>query len=418
MKLSRTCVKFNKFRGSDEFISQEILFQCSQLKRHAAGIYGLGHFLLKARNKLIEILRNNLEAFGCAEISLPVLQPKALWQASGRFKTFTSNNQMFTFKGRNGVCCLAPTGEEIVLDFVKNSVVSYKDLPINVFQIGNKYRDEVRVRGGLLRSKEFLMKDGYSFHASFEDMVREYGLMKQCYKKIFADLSLEVVIVKAVNNEMGGKISEEFMTISRTGEDKILIDKKSQIALNVEVVENENLLKNLSSEFENFSIDDFEEINCIELAHIFQLGTFYSEKMDGLFTDFDGLKKPYFMGCYGIGVNRVLGAVCEVNCDEEGLKWPRALAPYKAAIIYLPKLKNEADKVYKNLLENKVEVVLFDSYDSFGSQMKNAKLLGFPNVIILGKHFIEHAELEIEIRSNSEKVFLDVENLVSFLIQH
>lgn len=418
MKLSRTGAKFSKSRGSSESVSNEILFQCSQLKRHAAGIYGFGHFLVKARNKLIEIIRNNLENFGCAEISLPILQPELLWKNSGRFETFTENKQMFTLAGRNGAYCLAPTGEEIVLDFAKKNINSYKDLPINIFQIGNKYRDELRVRGGLLRSKEFLMKDGYSFHATFDDMVQEYELMKKCYEKIFSELELKTIVVKAVNSDMGGKISEEFMTPSKTGEDKILINVKKNLALNTEVLENENLLKNIQNKMNDFSLNDFKEISCIELAHIFQLGTFYSEKMNGLFTDSDGLKKPYFMGCYGIGINRVLGAICEINYDENGLKWPKAIAPYKVAVLYSNNLKEEAIKIYNFLLDNKIETVLFDSDDGFGSQIKNAKLLGLPFALIVGKCFNENRKVEIENRIDNSKTFLNPSDIVNYFAIH
>ncbi len=415
MKISRMGVGFSKSRSGEESLSNEILFQSSQLKRHAAGVYGLGHFLTRARNKLVEVLRRNLESFGCAEVILPILQPKSLWELSGRFETFTAGNQMFTFKGRNGVCCLAPTGEEIVLDFVKNNIASYKNLPINIFQIGNKYRDEIRVRGGLMRSKEFLMKDGYSFHASFDDMVREYELMKQCYKKIFSELELETIVVKAVSASMGGKVSEEFMTVHETGEDKILLDSSRGIALNVEVLENESLLAELKSGLDGFSVESLREVNCIELGHIFQLGTFYSEKMNGLFVDRDGLRKPYFMGCYGIGVNRVLGAICETRCDEDGLNWPNVVAPYKIAIVYSKNYEKQAFEVYDRLVSGGVEVVLFDSDDRFGSKIKNAKLLGFPRIAIVGNTFDREGMVEVEERKNQEKLFMNVESLIDYL---
>lgn len=415
MKISRMGISFSKSRSDEESLSNEILFQSSQLKRHAAGIYGLGHFLTRARNKLVEVLRRNLEGFGCAEVVLPILQPKSLWQLSGRFETFTAGNQMFTFEGRNGVCCLAPTGEEIVLDFVKNNIESYKKLPINIFQIGNKYRDEIRVRGGLMRSKEFLMKDGYSFHASFDDMVREYELMKKCYKKIFSELELDTIVVKAVSAAMGGKVSEEFMTVHETGEDKILLDSSRGIALNVEVLENESLLAELKNGFDDFSVESLKEVNCIELGHIFQLGTFYSEKMNGLFVDRDGLKKPYFMGCYGIGVNRVLGAICEIRCDEEGLNWPSVIAPYKIAIVYSKNYERHALEVYDRLVSVGVEVVLFDSDDGFGSKIRNAKLLGFSQIAIVGRTFEQEGKVEVEGGRNQDKRFMNIESLVDYL---
>lgn len=408
-------IKTSHFKSEEEAVYQEILFQAAQLKRHAAGIYGLGNFLIRARNKIVKIIRNNLEDFGSCEISLPVLQPKFLWDASGRWKTYCDNGVMFNFSGRNGKYCLAPTGEEVVLDFAKQNIVSYKDLPINIFQIGNKYRDELRVRGGLLRSKEFLMKDAYSFHASFEDMVLEYESMKKCYFKIFSDLNLDVVAVKAISGDIGGKVSEEFMCFSEIGEDKIYINKDKSLALNQEVLENENALKELKKTYPDFNVNSLEKKNCLELGHIFQLGQLYSKKMDGFFVDETGIKKPYYMGCYGIGINRVLGAICELNRDEEGLVWPKSVAPYKCVIIYNNENKNSAEQLYLKLKQNKLEVVIFDKEATFGSKIKDSKLLGFLYIIILGNRFFENGLFEIEKRTDSNKMFLKEEELIKFL---
>lgn len=415
MRISRTGAKTRHSKAQADNMFQQILLQASQLKMHAAGIYGFGHFLIRARNKLVQIIRKNLEDFGSAEVSLPILQPKALWQNSGRWEIFADAELMFNFSGRNGEYCLAPTGEEIVLDFAKDAIISYKDLPINIFQIGNKYRDEIRVRGGILRSKEFLMKDAYSFHASFEDMVLEYESMKKCYFKIFKDLEMKVVAVKALNSDMGGNVSEEFMCFSKIGEDKILIDEARNLAFNEEILQNEEKLDELKKTYENFNVEDLKKVECIELGHIFQLGQHYSKKMQGLFVDVDGVKKPYYMGCYGIGINRVLGTICENNCDEEGLIWPKSIAPYKCVIIYNENNENKAEEIYLKLKQHGVEVVLFDKEAGFGSKIKDSKLLGFLYIIILGNKFNENGLFEIEDRINANKTFLKEEELFNFL---
>ncbi len=415
MRIKRIGIKTKHSRGSEEALSQEILFQASQLKRHAAGIYGFGNFLIRARNKIVDIIRKNLEDFGCAEVSLPILQPKNLWKESGRWDIYSDNKQMFYFSGRNGEYCLAPTGEEIVLDFARDNIVSYKDLPINIFQIGNKYRDEIRVRGGILRSKEFLMKDGYSFHSSFEDMVLEYENMKKCYFKIFKDLEMDVVSVKALNSDMGGKVSEEFMCFSEIGEDKILINEDKTLALNEEILQDEKALEMLKQTNKDLDINKLKAVSCLELGHIFQLGQFYSEKMNGFFVDETGKKKAYYMGCYGIGVNRVLGAICENNCDEEGLVWPKAVAPYSSVIIYSKENEKSAASLYSSLKEKGVDVVLYDKEATFGSKIKDSKLLGFLYIIILGNKYLEDGLYEIEDRVNSNKMFLNEEELIRFL---
>ncbi len=415
MRMRRMGIKTKHSRSSEEFLSQEIFFQASQLKRHAAGIYGFGNFLVRARNKLVEVIRKNLEDFGSCEVSLPILQPRFLWEESGRWDTYNNSKLMFSFFGRNGEYCLAPTGEEIVLDFAKENIVSYKDLPINIFQIGNKYRDEIRVRGGILRSKEFLMKDAYSFHATFEDMVLEYENMKKCYFKIFSDLDMKVVSVKALNSDMGGKVSEEFMCLSKIGEDKILINSDFTIALNEEVLQDDKLIKGLSDEDRDFDMKDFKSFDCLELGHIFQLGQFYSEKMKGFFVDENGEKKPYYMGCYGIGINRVLGAICENNCDEDGLVWPKVVAPYSCVIVYNMENEKSAQNLYVRLKQEGVEVVLNDKEETFGSKFKDCKLLGFPYIIILGSGFQRDGLFEVEDRKHGNKKFLTEEELLNLL---
>lgn len=415
MKMSKMGIKTRHHRGEDEALSQEILFQATQLKRHAAGIYGLGNLLVRARNNIMNIIRKNLEDYECSEVSLPVIQPKSLWEASGRWDTYTQNNQMFTFEGRNGEYCLAPTGEEIVLDFVKENIASYKDLPINIFQIGNKYRDEIRVRGGLLRSKEFLMKDGYSFHATKEDMVREYNAMKECYCKIFSELGLNAIAVKAVSADMGGKVSEEFMCPSPIGEDKVLMDEKSGIALNTEVLEYPEMLAEIKNNNPDFDPENLKEVQCIELGHIFQLGKFYSENMNGYFVNSEGKKEPYYMGCYGIGVNRALGAICENNCDNEGLIWPESVAPYKCVIVPTPDNLQQSEDLYSKLKSKGIDTVWDDRNATLGSKIKDAKLLGFPYMIIVGKKFVSDGLFEVEVRKTEEKLFVNFDELVKLM---
>lgn len=420
MRMTKMGIKTHHNRGDEEALSQEILFQATQLKRHSSGIYGLGNLLVRARNNIIDIVRKNLEAYDCAEISLPTIQPKNIWEESGRWKTYVDSKQMFTFQGRNeDWYCLAPTGEEIVFDFIKENIQSYKDLPVNIFQIGNKYRDEIRIHGGLLRSKEFIMKDGYSFHSTYEDMVREYQSMRECYTKIFKELGLDVIPVKAASAEMGGNVSEEFMCISEIGEDKILLDDKNGFALNTEILDNFELLNELKQKHTNFDEESLVEKRCIELGHIFQLGTFYSEKMNGYFVTSEGKKKPFYMGCYGIGINRTLGAICEVNCDEQGLIWPKSITPYKCTIIYTDTFVNDAEKIYNILKSNKIDVVIDDRTSlSFGAKIKDAKLLGFPYVIIIGKKFVENNLYEVEHRKDGKKDFVDDKELIKMLINN
>lgn len=416
MKMSKLGIKTRKERGSEEAMSQEILLQSTQLKRHSSGIYGLGTLLVKARNNIMDVIRRNLNSCDCAEISLPVIQPRFLWEASKRWGRYVESKEMFTIKGRNDEWyCLAPTGEEIVFDFIKNNIVSYKDLPINIYQFGLKFRDELRVHGGLLRSKEFMMKDGYSFHADNQSLVEEYNRMKECYKKIFSEFGLKVAPVKAVSAEMGGKVSEEFMCFTDIGESKVLTNEDNSIAINTEILDYPDLIEDFKKSCPDVDFDKLKETRCLELGHIFQLGTVYSENMGGYFTDSMGKKQPFYMGCYGIGINRTLGAICEVNCDEEGLCWPLSIAPYKCGIVYLDEKKELAEEIYNKIQNAGIECVIDDrTAVTFGAKIKDAKLLGFPCLIIVGKNATED-KLEIEERKTKEKIFATAEELIALI---
>lgn len=416
MRMSKLGIKTRKERGNEETLSQEILLQSTQLKRHSSGIYGMGTLLVKARNNIIDVVRKNLNKYECAEVSLPIVQPRILWDESGRWDTYSKSKTMFTFQGRNEEWyCLAPTGEEIVFDFIKNNIKSYKDLPINIYQIGLKFRDELRIHGGLMRSKEFMMKDGYSFHASSEDMVREYARMRECYKQIFKELGLKVTPVKAVSAEMGGKVSEEFMCFCDIGEDKALTNEDKSIALNTEILDYPDLIEDFKKANPTIDFHKLTESRCIELGHIFQLGTFYSQKMGGYFTDANGKNQPLYMGCYGIGINRTLGAICEVNCDNDGLCWPVSIAPFKCDIVYLNDKKDFAEEIYNKITQAGIDCVIDDRETvTFGSKIKDAKLLGFPYLIIIGKN-CNNNEIEIEVRKTNEKLFVNCEQLISTL---
>ncbi|MBP3285252.1 MAG: hypothetical protein J6M02_07135 [Clostridia bacterium] len=415
MKMSKLAIRTSKVRGQEEALSQEILFQSSLLKRHSAGIYSMGPLLVKSRNKLIELLREKLSDADCVEISLSSLQPARLWQESGRWNVYKDSRQMFTLQDRNDTWyCLGPTHEEMVVDFLRNILVSYRDLPVNVFQISMKYRDEIRTHGGLLRSKEFMMADGYSFHTSFEDMAEEYLKMRKAYSEFFATLGLATVPVKAVNAEMGGRVSEEFMVICDIGEDKLLYDEATGLGWNMEVLEIPQERDALRKRYPDLCFETLRRRSCIEVGHIFQLGTYYSQGMNACFIDRDGKKKPYFMGCYGIGINRTLATCLEMNCDEKGLVWPEKIAPYSAVMVYAEEKRAEAFACYEALRKRGAEVLLDDRAMRFGEKLKDAKLLGVPYLVILGKKAPE-GTMEVEKRVNGEKCFLSFEKLADLL---
>lgn len=406
MRLSRGSIATAKNRlVSDEMLSQQILLQSGQVKRYAAGIYAKNTFLVKAQANIEKVIRTTLEKYDCVEVVMPLLQPKALWESSGRWDKYNQSGQMFYCDMPNGTYCMAPTAEEAMLDFVQSMVKSYKDLPINVYQIGAKFRNELRSRGGLLRSKEFTMMDAYSFHESQEDLAREYNHMRNAYLEIFKKLGLDVIPVKALNGDMGGNYSEEFMCLSESGEDTILVNADHSLAFNSELLELENASEYLEKNYGIKSdLSDFHEEHCIELGHIFQLGQKYSESMGATFVNAENKSVPFYMGCYGIGVSRTLAAICENFCDNDGLRWPVNIAPYKVHIIFADKAKeSDATDLYNYLIDNGVEVTLDDRNLTFGSKIKDWKLFGIPYLVIVGKSYSGNGYFEIEERSTGQK---------------
>lgn len=416
MRLSRAALLTSKERtNSEETLSQQIFFQSSLLKRYGAGIYGKHNFLVRAQTNIENIIRRVLDKYDCVEVSLPLLQPQSIWLTSGRWDTYYSSGQMFYCEMPNGTFCMAPTAEEAVFEFVRDNLKSYKDLPVNVYQIGTKFRNELRARGGLLRSKEFTMMDAYSFHSSEEDLKREYANMRAAYLEIFQKLGLDVIPVSALNGDMGGKLSEEFMFLSDAGEDTILVNEDNTLAFNTELLDMENHLEYLTANYGISDISSFKERHCIELGHIFQLGQKYSETMKGTFKSSNNSDIPYYMGCYGIGISRTLAAICEQNCDKDGLVWNKEIAPYQLTIVYTHNKKDEAFKLYDYLEKSGVNTII-DDRDALrvGAKIKDWKLFGIPYLIVIGDKNVTNT-FEVENRQNGSKVNLTKSELVQFL---
>lgn len=418
MRLSKAALLTSKERvNSDEMLSQQIFFQSGLLKRYGTGIYGKHNFIVRAQSNIETIIRNILDKYDCVEVSLPLLQPKSIWEASGRWENYYSSGQMFYCDMPNGSFCMAPTAEEAVFEFVRDNLKSYKDLPVNIYQIGNKFRNELRARGGLLRSKEFTMMDAYSFHSSEEDLANQYSIMKKAYMEIFDTLGLKVIPVSALNGDMGGKLSEEFMFLSDAGEDTILVNENETIAFNTEILEIDNYKEYLKNFYGIDDISTFTEKHCIELGHIFQLGQKYSVTMNGTFKNKTNENIPFFMGCYGIGVSRTLAAICEQNCDDEGLFWPENITPYQLTIVYTRKKREEAFELYNYLQSQGINVVV-DDRDALrmGAKIKDWKLLGTPYMVVVGDKSTSES-YELEKRIDGSKDFISKTNLINYLFK-
>ena len=309
------------------------------------------------------------------------------------------------------------------VEFVADKLKSYKHMPATVYQIGEKYRNEIRTRGYLLRGRSFLMMDAYSFDTDLKGLEKSYENVRNAYIKIGKMLGIELLPVIANNGAMGGKKSEEFMLVSPIGEDTILYDEKRKIALNTEVLEKENYEEYLKEEYGIEDISNLKTTKAIEVGHIFQLGTKYSDSMDIGFIDKDNTQKPYYMGCYGIGVSRLVAAIYENSVIKDasgnvtGISLPEEVAPYVVQII--PKLDNE-EKVReaKELYDAFEGKAILDDRDnmSMGAKIKDCKILGTPYMVILGDK-VENGKAELENTKTGEKEVLELSKLKERLLK-
>ena len=563
MKFSKLFIPTTKEMPSDASLpSHQFLVRGGFIAQTGAGIYDfmpLGKIVLE---KIRAIVKKEMDEAGANEVQFGFVTPLSLWSESGR--ALTMGSELLRFKDRkNGEFVLSPTNEEAVVNMVKNRVTSYKDLPLHLYQINTKFRDEARPRFGLMRGREFLMKDGYSFHSCEEDLVREFNLMEETYKKIYTKLGLDFRVVEADSGAIGGSGSKEFHVLASSGEDTIVVCDGCNYAANIEAAKREakkyefkegelkkvetpncttiedvanflsvskeqtikavikkaifkdkskivvffvrgsdeledtkaqnsvdalelidatldeikdagvvagycglvdlpkDILVVVDSELENSqgmvcggNEENFHFINVdlkvienikyfdliavkeedtcaccggklsytkgIEAGHIFQLGDKYSKAMNATFLDENGKAKPFIMGCYGVGVSRLVAAVIEQNHDEKGCIWTKSTTPFMVDIIVSNSKnedeKNMGEKIYEELKASNVEVILDDRINArFGFKIGDFELLGFPYAIIIGKKLLDGI-VEIVDRKTLLKTEVKIEEVVSEIL--
>lgn len=420
MRLSKMGIKNVKLSNLDEMYPvQDILMQTNQVKQYGSGVYAYDNIPLKVQDKIEEIIKKNFNKADFIEVQMPLLQQAEIWKRSGRYDKYIEDGVMMLSKTDKTTYCLAPTAEEAVTTFVENRVTSHKQLPVGFYQIGTKFRNEIRNRGYLLRGKEFLMFDLYTFDKDEEGMMESYKKVKETYFKTFEDIGLDIVAVAADNGAMGGKNSEEIMAISNIGEDTILFDEETKQGLNVEVLEKENAEEYLRETYGIKDIKKLKERKACELGHIFALGTKYTDTMDIKFIDSQNNSKPFYMGCYGIGVSRVLGLVYENNAIIEngkvvGTSLPLSVTPYYLYIISSDKKKDIAENMYSKFNEQDVDVIIDDVKGSIGEKIRNAKVLGIPYIAIIGNN-TEEGKVEIERTKDGMKTVVSIEEAIDMI---
>ncbi|MEK7143035.1 MAG: proline--tRNA ligase [Patescibacteria group bacterium] len=401
MRYSQAFIKTTKEtpRGADT-ISAALLARAGFIDQEMSGVYTLLPLGWRVAQKIISIVRAQMNLIGAQEIMMPTLQPKELWLESGRWDKI--DPPLFKLKDRHGKeLALGSTHEEVIVDLVRDRINSFRELPQMLYQIQNKFRNEQRSTGGLLRVREFLMKDAYSFHQNQEDLDDYYQKVIVAYRKIYSQAGLDVHLVEADSGTIGGEKSHEFMTLAETGEDRIFLCGACDWAVNLELVKDIKKCPDCGNKVNVYS--------SIEVGHIFMLGGLYAKKMKAEFLDSKGKKQPFIMGCYGIGIGRLIGAIAQTHNDQQGLIWPREIAPYQ---IYLAELvKGKGEKIYQELTKSGVEVLYDDREISAGIKFAEADLLGIPIRVVISEKTLKEGKVEMKLRNEKAAKLVDLETI-------
>ena len=383
-----------------EVVSHQLMLRAGMIRKVASGIYTWLPLGLKVLKKIENIVREEMDASGAQEVFMPMVQPKELWEETSRWEKM--GPELLRIKDRHERdFCLGPTHEEVITDIIRTNVKSYKELPLNIYQIQTKFRDEVRPRYGIMRGREFLMKDAYSFNIDEESLQETYLIMRETYKKVLERIGLEYKISAADSGAIGGDSSEEFHVLADNGEDTIAVSDSSEFAINSELLlkegENINSLEGEPSPDGNGTIQIKKGI---EVGHIFKLGKLYAKSMKANVLNAEGKASTLYMGCYGIGVSRLVAAAIEQNFDEKGIIWPHSIAPFDINIISIGHNKDQeittaSIKLYEELTKMNYSVLLDDRKDGYGTKIKDSELIGIPLNIVIGKNYLKNKEVEL-----------------------
>lgn len=397
MKQSQLFTKTKREAPRDEeAINAQLLIRAGFIDKLMAGVYTFLPLGLRTLKKIENIIRQEIVKIHGQEILMPSLQPKSNWEQTGRWNTYDSLFRFASYYSKIDYA-LGPTHEEIVSPLMRKFIFSYKDLPSYVFQIQNKFRDEKRAKSGLLRGREFLMKDLYSFHRDEKDLDQYYEKAKAAYQKIFKAVGIgRLTHLTFASGGTFSKYSHEFQTLSPAGEDKIYLCEKCKVAINEEIINDQSSCPECGNQ--KLSVH-----KAIEVGNIFKLKTKYSAPFNLKYKDEKGEEKDAVMGCYGIGPSRLMGAIVEIYHDEKGIIWPEAVAPFKAHLIRIgnsKKVEKLADKIYIALQKNNIDILYDDREDiSAGEKFSDADLIGIPWRAVVS----ERTGNKIEIKKRNEK---------------
>ena len=433
MKLTNYFLPVLKETPADaEIVSHKYMLRAGMISQSSSGIYSWLPIGLKVLKKIEKIVREEQDAAGVNEILMPTIQPADIWKESGRYEDY--GKEMLRINDRQDREMLyGPTNEEQVTDIFRRSIKSYKELPSLLYHIQWKFRDELRPRFGIMRGREFLMKDAYSFDVNDDDATFSYNKFFFSYLKTFERLGLKAIPMAAETGPIGGDMSHEFVIISDTGESDIYFDKRILDLKNIDenldysndlspIVSSEAVSNAVETTFEeNFNKNVPKEFKSntkgIEVGHIFNFSSKYSEPMKANVLNSDGKSVPVHMGSYGIGISRLVGAIIESSHDEKGIIWPSAVAPFAVGLINLKvkdtDAKSMCEDLYQTLINAGIETLYDNKDDSAGAKFSRMDLIGIPKQIIFGNNSIKDSTVEIKDRKSGQIDVVNINEIIS-----
>lgn len=412
MKQSQYFLKTSKQSSKDEVsVNARLLEQGGFINKEMAGVYSFLPLGVRVLQKIENIIREEMNAIGANEILMPAMQPKENWEITGRWNEL---DVLFKLESQHGYkIALGPTHEEIITPLAQKVINSYRDLPLAVYQIQTKFRDEARAKSGLMRGREFRMKDLYSFHATEEDLASYYKVVAEAYERIFKRLGIPAFYTEASGGTFS-QYSHEFQVETLNGEDTIYVCNSCNLAVNKEIFTDDKLCTNCN-------IRDYRETKASEVGNIFELKTNYSDSFDLKYTDEEGSRQPVLMGCYGIGPSRCMGVVVEEHNDDKGIIWPESIAPFTVHLMSLgvsDEVFGVANQLYQDLIKNKIEV-LFDNRDvSAGEKFADSDLIGIPFRIVISSKTLAENSVELKRRTSDKIELMTLSEAVNYFLKH
>ncbi len=403
MKMSQLFTKTLRDAPSDEVAKNaQLLIKAGYIHKEMAGVYAYAPLGLKVLENIKQIVREEMNRAGGQEVAMTTLQPKEIWEKTNRWDDKVVDNWFKTKLANGTELGVGLTHEEPIVDMLAPYITSYKDLPVSVYQIQNKFRNELRAKSGLLRGREFVMKDLYSFARSQEEHSQLYESFAEAYHRVYDRLGIGAITYRTAAD--GGyftdKFSDEFQTLSDIGEDTIYVDEEKKLAINDEILSDENLKKL------GLSRDRLVEKRSVEVGNIFPLESKYTDALDVYYTDESGNKQSIIMGCYGIGISRVMGVLAEHFSDENGLIWSDTLAPFRVHLVQIGDVSSDAQKLYDELQSRGIDVLWDDRDERAGAKFADADLIGIPHRVVVSEKHIANQRYEYKKRTQKEAEIL------------